>query len=303
MDYVGILVKSAKMMWKHKSMWFFGILLGILSGGPNLQYIFRGSDFDYYNAGEFAQQMERVFKFFTPQVVMVLFSSFLIFMMVSIILQYLCRGALISMVDDIENSGETQIGRGFNHGWSNWLRLFGISFFIWVSFTIGLLLLFGVLSLPVILAFVKQKETFGFILLFPSILIFVILIIVVAIPLTLTYSFAERFCVIENKKLFESISEGYRLFKLNLKSSLLMWLLMYAINIGFAIVIVIFGFIFILPIKFTFSANAPLSIVILLPVTTVLILAGGLYKTFVFTVWTLFFKELKNKTTSVISAS
>lgn len=295
MDYAGILMKSAKMTWKHKSMWFFGILLGILNGGFNFQYVFRGEDFGYYNAGELAQQMESFFKFFTPQIIVMLFLVFLIFMMASIILQYLCRGALISMVDDIENSGETQIGRGSKHGWSNWFRLFGISVFIWIPFTVGLLLLFGLLSLPVILAFVKQKEVIGFVLIFLSILVFVILIIVVVIPLSLTHSFAERFGVIENKKLSESISEGYRLFRSNLGSTLLMWLLMVAVNMGFAMVTGIFSVIFLLPIMFSFSTNVLLITVLLIPGVIVFVFVGGLYKTFVFTVWTLFFKELRNK--------
>jgi len=293
MDHLGILKKSMGITWKHKSMWFFGILLGILSGGPNLQYIFKAGDFDFYNAGELAQQMERVFKFFTPQVVMVLFSSFLIFIIVRLILQYLCRGALIGMVDDIENSGEAQIGRGFNHGWSNWLRLFGISIFIWAPFAIIFLLVSGILFLPVILAFIKQREAFGFALLFLSSLIFMVCLVIAIALFTLTHSFAERFCVLEKRQLFESIMEGYRLFRSNPGSTLLMWLLMLAINTGIAMVT---GAIFIPPIIFGFSPDASFlpAIVILLPIVIAFAFARGVYRTFVFTVWTLFFKELKN---------
>ena len=306
MDYVGILMKSARMTWKYKSMWFFGILLGILSGGSgggtNLQYTLRSQDFDYsgyYGTAESAQQIEKFFNFFTPQVIVTLFLGFLVFMIISIILQYLSRGALIGMVNDIENSGKTRTGQGFRHGWSNWLRLFGISVFIWIPFAVGLILLLGLLVLPVVLAFVKQREILGIVLIFLSIVVFVVLIIVVVIPLSLTHSFAERFGVIENKKLSESISEGYRLFRSNLGNSLLMWLLMVVVNIGLVMVTGIFGVVFLLPVIFIFSTDVLLATVLLIPGVIVFVFVGGLYKTFVFTVWTLFFNELRRKAVPV----
>mgnify|MGYP006910658831 CR=1 FL=1 len=296
MNYLEILKKSMKITWKHKSMWFFGILIAILGSGgssPQLQYIFRGRDFTPQNTGRFAQQIKQPFNFLTPQIIIAILLISFVFVIAGVVLQYVSRGALIGMVNDVETVGGTQIGRGFKHGWSTWLRLFGISIFIWIPFAIIFLLVFGILFLPVILAFIKQREVFGFALLFLSSLIFMVCLVIAIALLTLTHSFAERFCVLEKRQLFESIIEGYRLFRSNPGSTLLMWLLMLVINMGIAMVT---GVIFILPIIFGFFPNVSslLAIVLLLPIVIAFVFAGGIYRTFVFTVWTLFFQELKN---------
>lgn len=295
MDYLEVVKKSAKLTWGHKSMWFFGILIAFLSGGSsnvNYQYMLQSEDFT--RGTERYAQMDEILRFLLkPQVIVAIVLLFFIILVAGIVLQYLSRGALIGMVDDIEMSGETGVGQGFKHGWRSWLSLYGISIFIWLPFGFVLIFVVGLLSLPVILAFVKNKVALGFTLLFLSILLFLIFLFLVVVPLILTHAFAERFCVLDKRRLFESIGEGYHLFRANFGSVLLMWLLLVTLNIVLITVIGIFTALIMLPIMLGLSSNSLLAIVLLVPIALVLVFVGGIYRVFIYTVWTLFFKKLK----------
>ncbi|MFZ6030229.1 MAG: DUF7544 domain-containing protein [Chloroflexota bacterium] len=352
-DIEKILKRSWHILWNYRVLWIFGILLAITMGGgggsgggnSGTRYSVDDRDFsrppNYNNMPEWAREFTQwfvedvapLFRYPAEHIttwIWIGVAFFLFILTISIIvwlIRYPSETAVMRMVDEYEQSG-TKLG--FRQGWRlGWSRR---AFRLWViDFILGLpaLAFFAVmLAVGVVLYIVMAQVSapVGAVGLVTAIGIFFValfLFILSMVFLGLLRNFFARAAALENLGVLASFRQGWRVFKSNWKSAGLMWLVMLAIGIGFAIAGFILFFLFI-PVYVIMAL--PAAIVAFLPGITVfgiisvlfssvpvaliiaaivalplffmvmfspLLLVSGWYHLYQSNVWTLTYREIK----------
>jgi hypothetical protein len=170
---------------------------------------------------------------------------FLILFIVGRVLRYVSEVAMIRMVDDYEERGETlSVRQGFRLGWSRsaW-RLFLINLVIDLPVTVLFLLLLVLIALP-LLFWGADSVAVGVIGTIASIGFFFLLIllaIVTGTAIRLLKKFMRRACVLEDIGIIPAIVRGWQQVRENLKEVGLMWLILFGVNLIWPIVMIPIG--------------------------------------------------------------
>lgn len=351
-DIGKILKRSWHILWNYKLLWIFGILLAITTGygsgagNSGTGYRYSGdtdlSNFDFQNY-QYDQSWDELRDLLREYVFPLLehpdqhVSTFLwigvgllLFILTIAILYAIVRNvseaAIQRMVDGYEQDGQKV---GFKAGWKlGWSRR---AFRLWV---LNLLI-----SLPVILV-VALLFALGIFLyvnletgrhtlaiaslvaLVGSAFVLILALSLFMVFLSLLRQFFARKIVLEDKRVVESIQQGWELFKHNWKSAAVMWLVMLGIGIGYGIAgIIIFFLLFpvyaILLLPALLAAAIPgllifgianlfthwiLAVVIaglvalpffFIVLFSPLMLIGGWYRVFESSTWTLTYREVQ----------
>lgn len=256
MNHVQILKRSWNILWNYKTLWIFGVILALTTGGGSFQGNFGGrsstpardSDFNFNLPRDFGREMEDFGRFFqrgiTPQVsqtllwvVVALVALILLLAIVFAFLRYISQVALIRMVDENESSGVKHTWKqGFRLGWSRsaW-RLFLINLVIRLPVAIVIIGLLGCATLPVLFSLMDGSR--------PSIpgiiaavgLLFLVIFLAIIIELVLSWLLEPiyRACVLGVYGVFDSIRKGWELVRHNFMDVLVMWLFLIGVKIGF----------------------------------------------------------------------
>lgn len=243
----------------------------------------------------------------------------LLFMLALTVGRYVSQAAQIRMVDGYEQSGEKVTWKqGFRLGWSRsaW-RLFLINLTVYLPLVLGAVVLFGCAVLPTLLGPISGRDPSvpGIIATVGMAFLFIFVLIVVGIALSLVMEVIYRVCVLRNEGVFASIRTGWQLVRRNLKDVFLMWLLVIGINIAVmiltipvALVVVGLGLVagggigaalyFIIQAAAsstagTITAGVVGGIIFLTILSVPLIFVRGLQETYLSTLWTLTYRELK----------
>ncbi|MGD8456094.1 MAG: hypothetical protein PVF83_06900 [Anaerolineales bacterium] len=242
---------------------------------------------------------------------------FIVFLIFGTFLRYISETALISMVDDREESGEQlRVRDGFRLGWSrtSW-RLFLIDVIIFVPVALVFILLFAIIFAPLLLlAFgIKEVSIFSGVLTAGLFFIFVFLAIIADQLIRVLKQFARRECVVNKQTPIDAIRNGFNLAKSNIKDVGIIWLVLVGVNVGWPIVmalctilivaldIVISGILGLLvgltaslagaaePVVTGFLVGVPLFLLLLgIPMA----ILAGLKEVFTSSTWTLTYREL-----------
>jgi hypothetical protein len=176
----------------------------------------------------------------------VLVGILVVILLIGVILtvaRYVAETAAIRMVDENERTGDKPgVRQGLRYGWSRsaW-RLFLINLLLGLPvlalFIIGLLVLAGV-----ILLITSGNAFLSMTVIIAAIGLFFLLIfisVILGVVLNLLRDFFWRVCVLEQTGVREALTRGWELVRANWKSVGLMWLVMIAVRIGWAIGLVI----------------------------------------------------------------
>jgi hypothetical protein len=334
MEYGRIIKRAWDITWRNKVLWVFGIaaaLFGGVSGNrsvPGVRYTFSGEEFERWRHMMPGQPFGP--RFMPPlaqsdwqgilAAILGLLAVFavIVFVMfiVGLIVRYTSYGALISMVNEVEESELTSFRSGLRRGWKRFLYLLGIRILIGVAAFIvvmAFLLLLGVLGAvllaPGILLVTSKGGAVaaGVFVLIGTGLVLALMILVFALALsafvTMLRMYAFRSSVLEGKNVLEALSAAYSLIRARTRESLLMWLLLLAINLGLGVLAIPFGLVaagaLIGPAVALFAATEAIwpALLVAVPIFFAIILVavviGGIYLTFRSAVWTLTFRELE----------
>jgi hypothetical protein len=257
MNHTEILKRSWKILWEYKTLWVFGVILALTSGGgggngggssnfstdTNRNFNFPGFDRiepELRRFGEiFENGLSQEFWQTFSIIILCLVCLVLFLAIVFAILRYVSRVALIRMVDELETSGEKVNWRaGFRLGWSKRaFRLFLIDLVITLPLIVIFLFLFGCAFLPVILGAIPDGEpsVASIIATVGLVFLMVFIAIIVGVALSLILQIIWRECVIADLGVFDSIRTGWRLLKRNFKDVFVMWLILVGVQIAFFI--------------------------------------------------------------------
>ena len=311
MNYTAILKRAWHITWRHRALWLFGILLALFSGGGSggggsnvgqgLQYRLNDTDLSRLHFGPPNWAV-------VLAIVGIALLVLLVLIVLSVIVNYLSRAALIGMVDEIERTEHTTIASGFRTGWERFLRLFAIALVIDLPAAIVILLSLGIVALPLILlapAIAMESAALGVIgvvLAIGLFLIWLLAVIVLAAALSLLKEFMYRKSVLERQGVFQSIGEGYRMVRRNLRDAGLTWLILFGLGIAFGVAMIpvalvgvalfagpgLLGWAAARSIVVALCAAAPFFLVFV----AAMVFISALWLIFNSTVWTLVYREI-----------
>jgi len=295
-NHTAILRRAWEITRRHRALWLFGFVLALFSGGGGAG----GGQAAQYTMGG-GQRVD-------PALILLIVGAVLLFVvfmvLLSIVLTYSSRGALIGMVQEVEETGETSVRSGWRTGWSRFLRLFAVDLVIGIPAAIAAIVLVFLGLSPLLLLFAEERALSILAILLTVVLMLLVigLLIIMGVGLSVLGELAQRQCVLEGKGVWDSIQDGYRLGRQHLKDVGVIWLLLLAVDIGVGILlgpiaVVLFGAAAV-PGIFTYLATeapAP-TLVVSIPAVLLAVLImsalAAIHQVFRSTVWTLAYREL-----------
>ncbi len=221
MQYGKIVSTGWSQAWKHKTLWIFGFLISGAGGGNVSNFT---DDFDGLGLG--GPDMYQIKNFVAEHLLIIAMFALLAFVafIIWIILSTISTGGLIDAARQLKRGETYSFVKAFKTGASYFWRILGIgllTFLVIAAFIIFLVLL-GVAAFFIHVAF-------GII----SILVLLPILIIGMFVTSITVAMAERYIVIEDRPVFDSIADGYNLWRSDLGSSVVFCL----IYIGIAIAV------------------------------------------------------------------
>jgi len=342
MDHTKVLKRAWEILWRYRVLWVFGVIVVLCaagsSGNPNFNFGGGGDGREQQNVppwlGEFpwrgwppTEVMPEVLGALTAVagvilvIIVALCCLAVVLTVAKVVFLYVGETALIRMVDHYEETGEKRgVRQGFRLGWSRTaLRLFVIDLLTRVPGFIAVLLLLlvgaGIAALFVLVRDGVVLKIIGTVAGIGVGFLVILASIVLALAISLVRPLIFRVCALGERGVIDSFRVGFDFIKAHLGDTVVMWLIMIGIQIGWVIVmipIVVFlavvGVVVALlaglsvggltalvahgavPWIAGFAVGIPLLILIMAPP---LVFLGGLAEVYKSSVWTLTYRELR----------
>jgi hypothetical protein len=298
MDYTKILKRAWQTTWRFKALWIFGFLYSLFGGGGG-------------TGGGGARGMQyrvedwpRLAPAASLGLVLAIGLFVVVLVVLAVVLRYLSQGALIGMVDEAEEKGETSVASGWLIGLANLVRLFAIDLTIGVPAVIVTLVLLGIGLSPLILLAARREALAILAVIATVALMFAVIavLILMGVALSVIGELSHRQRVLEGKGVLDSIRDGYQLGRDNLRHVVIIWALLLGVSLLFGVIVVptatvIFGLAAAPAAALYAATESPLASLLLglvfaVPGILLLSALGGVYEAFRSAVWTLAYREL-----------
>ncbi|MDH5506307.1 MAG: hypothetical protein OEZ02_03725 [Anaerolineae bacterium] len=341
MNHKNVLVRAWELLWQYRALWIFGMILALTSGAnynqsnfqfnshdfndPAQTFNFRSEEefgtwlreqkqaaveeFGRLRRGEGLSQWEQTLFNLATTIVCVI----LVLALVGKVFNYVSETALIKMVNAVEEHDQKYtVRQGFALGWSkeSW-RLFLIDLVIFVPAFVIMLFGLALAAWPFFTNVSGSKER-TIIALVSSIGLFFLVIflgVVVAAVIRLLKQFMRRAVVLDGAGVLEAIRDGSRFAWQHVKDIGIMWLLVFGINIAWAVVLFpVVALLFAISaaggglmalVTYTLSSGSvPLVTILggglfLLLMAIPMVILGGLMAAYLSSAWTLTYRELQ----------
>lgn len=324
MDHMQILRRAFNITLNYRTLWIFGILLAISSGGSGGSAGGSGSGGGGSSGGGGFPGGTVVLPPFLEQnllaIGVALACFILLLVVVFSILRYVSETALIRMVDGHEATGERlSFRQGWRLGWSRaaW-RMFLIDLLVGLIIVPAIVLLLAIAFSPLLLL-TTQNDTFrilGVVLAIGLGLLVIFLAIVVGTVVSVVAEFWRRAVALENLGVFDAIRRGFTLVRRRLGDVVIMALILFGLGLAFSLLLIPVVFLLLfaagllggipgvaaglitslfveasrnpLPVIIGFAVGLPIFILVM---SIPLAIIGGIAETYRSTVWTLAFRE------------
>lgn len=254
MDYGDLLSSAWRVTWRHKYLWILGLFAygsgGCSLGGGGPQY--SGSPDDLSTLGEAGSvgdptgALEGVVDFLAGHwtFIAAILIAFLLAGLVLFILSVISTAGLVSgSAEAYTRHPGSGLGRAWSRGVASFWRLLGM----WLALVIavGLIFLIGAAAVGVPLILLVSDgsgigwATVAFIIL--GILALVALAVPAAIIIQICVNWATRSLVLKGTGVFASLGAGWRLFRNNVGTSLLVWAITLGLSIAAGLVLLAAG--------------------------------------------------------------
>ena len=302
MNY-GDLIRDAIRITRHnRYLWFFGFFVGLSSGGGGGGG--GGGDFDEQSSAEIASVAAFAAQrgpFDNVLLIVALVVVVFLILVVCFALYVISQGGLTESVAAIERGEARRFSSTWRSGVSYFWRVLG-QVLLFVGIVLGILLAVGIpFALLIAGAFATDSTALRALVIFVAVLVGIAVLIVIFIPLAIIRQFARRELVVRGVGILGSVGTGYRLFRRNLGTSLLVWLIQLGLMLGAGIALIIgllvVGFVLFLPTIILAVAGSQAAAIIagvvagliLLPL---LVVAVAILGTFNHSYWTLAYLRL-----------
>ncbi|MGC9399352.1 MAG: DUF7544 domain-containing protein [Anaerolineae bacterium] len=326
MQHFDILRRAWEKTWRYRALWIFGLLVALTAGGG-------GSGGGGWSGGRHPGGPPQFFRgggFDLPEplvgflvafvgVLLILFILFaVVFALLGTVARYVGDSALMQLVDREEAEGtRPTLAAGFRLGWSSaTLRLFVVDLVVGVPVVVMALVLILLAGAPLLLWLTRDVATgvTGTVLAVLLFVLVVLFLLFIGMVVGLFRPFYQRRSVLGGRGAFAAIGEGVTLVIRHFGDVLLMWLIMFFVNLFAQLLLVILALLLVLVVLLIFGLPAlgmgwmlsalfdtyvgyGLAFLGTIPwiFTLVLLpslLARAIFETFKSTVWTLTYREL-----------
>jgi hypothetical protein len=304
MNYGDLIRDAIRLTLRNRYLWFFGFFVGLGSGGGGGGGG-GGGDFDQQGSAEIASvSAVQQGPFDNALLIVGLVLVGLLILLAFFALYVISQGGLTESVAAIDRGEERRFSSTWRAGARNFWRVL-LQILLFLGIVLGLLLAVGIpVALLVAGAFATDSIAMRAVAVVFAVLVAIALLVVVFVFVATVRQFARRELVLRGASVLGSVGSGYRLFRANLGSSVLVWLiqlgLMLAAGIALLIALVIVGLLLFLPTillavaQYTTAAIAAgvVAGLILLPL---LIVALAILGTFNHSYWTLAYLRLTSE--------
>ncbi|MGB8980600.1 MAG: hypothetical protein WCC12_01875 [Anaerolineales bacterium] len=301
-----VLSRAWQITWKHKVLWVFGILAGCTRGGTrlNVNQSFNSNGGDTGGVPQLPPQLMQVFEAISENVgafIGITLAIICLFWIVAIFLGTIGRIGLIRGTWQVEGgAGQLVFGQLFSESQPYFWRMFGLS--ILINLPVILFVAVGLAGGVVLGVAASQggdEAAVGMLALLPLFIGCFCLLVPIMFVIGMIARQAENAIVLEDARVFPSISRGWDIFRANLGNIFLMAIILVVIGlaVGFAIAIPVL--IVVVPAMFSFMAAgaenwnslvfAGICLCLYIPVS---LLLNGVLITFTEAAWTLTYMRL-----------
>jgi len=313
MNYTGILSRALDITRRNRALWLYGFLIALFGGGgggigQGFRFVFNGSGRRNQPVPGFSQGGPMPVWVIPLIIVLVLFV--LVWIVVGTIARYVSIAALIGMVGDVEEMGETSVADGRRWGWSAraW-KLFLISLVVGIPMALFAILLIAVSFSPLILLVTGRTalQVGSVVLTIALFMLTLLFLVIVGVLVNIVVEIVYRECVLNHRGVRSSLRQGYFLVREHLGPTLLMGLLLLGLGWLWGILMIPVALILLAVVAApTLAAYAvvgvPAAVIVGVPLVfaMALILSAihGLYETFRSSVWTLTYLDLSTPAAS-----
>jgi hypothetical protein len=320
MSYSQLIKRAFEITRRYKVLWIFGILLALTSGGGGGGSGWSNGRGDRNSPfGDFSSQipgldrlgLDRINWQALTGVIVACCCVLFILAIIAVFVNYVARVALYRGVDQIEATGAAPTWReGFRLGWSNRsFRIFLLDLIVGIPFGIIILLLLGLGATPLLLLLVDSPaaKALGVVATIGLEFIVIVALIIAGVLLGIFGQFWAREIALADRGIGDALRTGYTAARSRLKEAAVMWLALFGIGLGFAVVfLIIFVIVLVIAaavgggigllahtltqsVGWAVALGLPFFVVILLVPTTFI---QGLWLTFESAAWTLTYREI-----------
>ncbi|MHB1343388.1 MAG: DUF7544 domain-containing protein [Thermoleophilia bacterium] len=239
MDYSELLRAAWRITWRHKYLWILGFFAAE-GGGCSFSGSPPGGSFGNYSANGPTGAED----WFASNWVLLVALGFglLVLGLAMWVISVITTGGLISGTDAAHGGRpDAGLGPAWRAGVHSFWRLLGMWLLVGLAVFLVILLLLLIIALPIGLSLSRGADFgAGTIVL---IVLFVILLVVIAIPvgviMQIALTWASRSLVLEGTGVIDSLRSGWRLFRSNVGTSLLVWLIGVGVSIGMGVALLV----------------------------------------------------------------
>ncbi len=297
MDHVGILKRAWSVTWRYRILWLFGLFVsGGGGGGGGGNYLTGTGD----AGADLERQVEQAFYWVQDNIaVLISIAAFLFVVWFALfLLSVAAKGGLVHLVNEAEEDRPVRGIDGWAAGFRAWFRVFGITLVLWLPFMVilGLILLATLAPLTGSLLSGGDPGVESILGMCGGLVVGGLILLLLGVLLGLLDTLAVRHTVLGGTGVFRSIGEAWTDVRTRFKDIFVMWLLMFAVGIGFGIVVgviaAVFGFaVFAALIAEAWYVAIGIGVVLFLA----LLLPSAIYGAFSSAVWTIFFRRLSGR--------
>jgi len=310
MDYGDLLSSAWRITWRHKYLWIFGLFASgsagcsIGGGGPN----FSAPSENFPTLDDPAGSIDQVVGFLNTHwaLIGVIILASILMGLILFVISVISTGGLVSgSADAYEGSGGSGLGQAWSEGVSSFWRLLGMWITVFIAVGLAVLAVIAVIGVPLVLV-ISSAEGVSWpavVLIILAVLVFIALAIPAGIALQICVNWATRSIILGKSGVFASLRHGWSIFRHNIGSSLLVWVISVGLGVAVGLVVnatviaaaipVIFGF---MPLL---AAKGPILWVVV-GLVSLIVLAGSILAkatltTYFSSYWTIAYLKLTTR--------
>ena len=237
LNYLEVVQQAWQIVWKHKWLWLFGVLVALGSGGSSF------SNYSSYstNSGNTSAAGANVSQFISVYLVLIILLAIflLVIGLVILVLSIIANGALIGAATSVDRGESTGLSAAWRIGVKNFWRLLGLNLLI------GLIVLVLV-AIPVAVGIVAavigasgSAISPALFCLIPVAIVYLLAFIVFVILLGISSNYGMRYIVVDGAGVLDGLRRGFALFRLRWADTILMYLLLGIIGFAVGVVLLI----------------------------------------------------------------
>ena len=230
MDIGKMLRRAWEITWRHKILWLFGFIIALTSGGGSSN---RGVSYSYRLDYSDLQRMRMPEAWIVVPMVLLM----LLVLAAAIVLSVIAQGALIDGARQATRGDEVKGSAAWRKGTGRFWPLLGIRA---IMFVVGLVLVIPLVAMVLLAVLPAQRGIGagegGIIAAICGVALCCLPLVPIMIVLGLIALYADRACVLDGLGVFDALKEGWETLKNNLGPTLLVAVVLFAIQMVVGVV-------------------------------------------------------------------